>query len=137
MGRNDPDDEDDRPRRRPPDDFDDLPGGPRRSYDELDDFDDYPHRPRGDGLGLAAMIVGIISCVFALGCCIPYLNILLGPLSLVGAVTAIILGFVARSQNPRSGQATAGIITGFAALLLAVLLVVVAFVIGFGMAAMG
>src|SRR5688572_13419368 len=109
MSRNDPyDDEDDRPRRRPRDDDfdDDRPSRRRRAYDELDDFDDYPNRPPGDGLGIAAMIVGIVSCVFALGCCVPYLNIVLGPLSLVGAITAVILGFVARSQIPHSGAAT-------------------------------
>src|SRR5262245_64673245 len=121
--------DDDRPRRRREadddcDDADDVPHRRRRADDFGDFDDDYGRSPPGDGLGTAAMVIGIVSCVSALGCCVPFLNYIAGPLSLIAAITAIILGFVARGQNPKSGKATAGIITGFAALLMIVVVVV-------------
>jgi hypothetical protein len=137
MSKSDPfdfDDEDDRPRRRREwDDEDDPAIRRRRRGDSVeDDYRDGPRRRAGDGLGTAAMIVGIISLVFTLGCCIPYLNVILGPLGLIAAITALILGFVGRSRMPRSGTALTGIITGFVSLALAlVMLILVGLGIGF------
>jgi hypothetical protein len=138
MSRSDPfdfgDEDDDRPRRRRRDwdDEDDPAIRRRRRGDSVeDDYRDGPRRS-GDGLGTAAMIVGIVSVVCTLGCCIPYVNFVLGPLGLIGAVTALILGFVGRSRVPGSGMALAGIITGFVSLALAlVMLLVVGLGIGF------
>ena len=48
----------------------------------------------------------------------------------------MILGFVGRSKNPKSGKAMAGIITGFAALAIDILMVVIAFAVLGGIAAM-
>jgi hypothetical protein len=138
MSRSDPydDDDDDRPRRRRDrDDDDDRPVRRRRRGDDLeDDYRDGPRRraPVGDGLGVAAMIIGIVSIVLTLGCCVPYVGFVSGPLSLIGAITAIILGFVGRSKVPGSGKALAGIITGFLSLALGLLmLLLVALGVGF------
>jgi hypothetical protein len=118
-------DDDDRPRRRRnsrDDDFDDD-GRDRRSYDE-DDFDDEPRRKRrrrrkkSEGLAIASMIVGIIAIPIAF-CC--------GLFSLPLSATAIILGFVDRSQNGSNGKATAGIICGFVALVLMVASIILGF----------
>ena len=135
------DEDDDRPRRRRDrdDDDDDRPSRSRRRRDEEDDYDDRHRRrraPEGDGLGVGAMIVGIVSIVLTLGCCIPYVNLVAGPLGLIAAITAIILGFVGRSKVPGSGKALAGIITGFVSLFLVIVMVVLALVLGFGVMAM-
>jgi hypothetical protein len=135
------DDEEDRPRRRRrdrDDDDDRLSRSRRRGDDVEDEYRDgqRPRRTAGDGMGVAAMIIGIVSIVFALGCCIPYVGFVSGPLSLIGAIVAIILGFVGRSKVPGSGKALAGIITGFVSLALAALMVILALVLGFGMLAM-
>ncbi|HEX3146567.1 MAG TPA: hypothetical protein VHR66_00600 [Gemmataceae bacterium] len=82
------------------------------------------------------MIIGIISCVCALGCLVPYLGCVAGPLSIVGGILAVVFGFVGKSKNPTSGKAKAGIITGFIALGIDILMVIVAFVLGMGMAMM-
>jgi hypothetical protein len=128
MSRDEFDEDGDRPRRpRDSDDeFGDADNLPRRRRaDDYGDFDDdYGRSPPGDGLATAAMVIGIVSCVCALGCCVPIIGYIAGPLSLIGAITAIILGFVARGQSSKSGKATAGIITGFAALLIIALVVV-------------
>jgi hypothetical protein len=71
----------------------------------------------------------------SLGCCVPYLGFVAGPLSIIGGITAIILGFVGRSRNPKSGKAMTGIITGFVALALDIIMVVIALVVGVGIAA--
>jgi hypothetical protein len=140
MSQSDPldfDDEDgDRPRRRRRewDDEDDPAIRRRRRHGDSveDDYRDGPRRRSGDGLGTAAMIVGIISLVCTLGCCVPYVNFVLGPLGLAGGITAVILGFVGRSRVPGSGTALAGIITGFISLVLAlIMLLLVGLGIGF------
>jgi len=68
-------------------------------------------------MALASMILGIVSIVLF---CVWYLAI-------PAAVLAIILGFVAKSKmvpgQSGSGQATAGIVCGFIALLLAIVIV--------------
>lgn len=129
------DDDDDRPRRRRRRDEDDDFDRPRRSWgdQERDDYDDDPRGPRSgknDGLGIASMIVGIISCVLALPgfCCF-----LFGGLGVIGGIVAVILGFIARGQNPGSGAAQTGIITGFAGAGLSIALVVLNLILAFVM----
>src|SRR5262245_21754721 len=128
MSRDDFDEDGDRPRRPRDfnDAFDDTVDSPRRRRaDDYGDFDDdFGRSTPVDGLGTAAMVIGIVSCVCALGCCVPIVHYVSGPLSVIGAITAVILGFVARGQGSKSGKATAGIITGFAALLIIALIVV-------------
>lgn len=120
----DDEDEDDRPVRRPKssrddEDEDDRPSRrPRNSRDAEDDYDDAPRRPKqkeGQGLAMASMIVGIISIPFA--CCC-------GIFSLPASVAAIIMGFIAKSKTGGDSQSTTGLITGFIALLLAVVLLI-------------
>ena len=113
--RRDEDDEEDRPRRR-------------RYDDDRDDFDDEPRRRRrsggrGDGLAIASMIVGIIGAIVAvLGwCCCGYFGT--GGSILFGLV-AVILGFVSRSQGSRSGMGLTGIILGFVAILIGVIMTI-------------
>jgi hypothetical protein len=127
--------DEDRPRRRWRDDnseddeYEDRPR--RRSYDdERDDFDDYPRRKPTDGLGITSMVLGIMSCVLALpGVCCGVFSLL----SILGGIIAVILGFVARSQTRvASGPAKTGIITGFIAIVLAMLLFVAMIALQFG-----
>ncbi|HKB02470.1 MAG TPA: DUF4190 domain-containing protein [Gemmataceae bacterium] len=111
-------DDDDRPRRprdSRDDDYEDRPARPRRDVD--DDYD-RPRRPsdRGAGLGIASLVVGIISIPL---CICSWFDI---PL----AITAIILGFVSRAQGGPRGTNTAGIICGFVSLGLIILLIVLA-----------
>jgi hypothetical protein len=109
------DDDDERPARRPRrDDGDDDARPARRRRDEDDDYDRPRRRPdRGAGLGIASMVIGIISLPL---CLCSWFDI---PLSL----TAIILGFVSRAQGGARGSNTAGIICGFVSLLLIVILI--------------
>ena len=113
--RNSRDDDDDRPARRPRDDDDDRPA--RRPRD--DDFDDRPVRrsDRGAGMGIASLVLGILSIPL---CLCSWFDI---PLALM----AIIFGFVSRSQGGPRGTNTAGIICGFAGLFLIIVLIVLAF----------
>jgi hypothetical protein len=126
-------DDDDRPRRRSSrDDDDDYDRTSRQRYnDQRDDFDDSPRRRRrgkssaGDGLGIASMIVGIVAVISALFglCCV----IGSGAGIIIGIV-AVILGYVGRSQGSRSGMGMSGIITGFAAIVISLIFVVLTFV---------
>jgi hypothetical protein len=107
------DDDDDRPARRPrnsrDDDEDDAPARrPRRD----DDDDDRPRRrsERGAGMGIASLVLGILS----LPLCICSL------FDLPFSILAIIFGFVSRSQGGPRGTATAGIICGSISLVLVV-----------------
>jgi hypothetical protein len=108
MPTDDDDFEDDRPRRprNSRDDDDDRPARRRRD----DDLDDRPVRrsDRGAGMGIASLVLGILSIPL---CLCSWLDI---PLALM----AIIFGFVSRSQGGPRGTNTAGIICGFAALFL-------------------
>jgi hypothetical protein len=97
------DDEDDRPARRRDDDDLDRPG-PRRS-------------DRGAGMGIASLVLGILSIPL---CICSWIDI---PFS----VLAIIFGFVSRAQGGPRGTATAGIICGFVSLLLIVIILILAF----------
>lgn len=70
-----------------------------------------------NGLAQGSMIVGILSLVFGLCCC----------LGAIGGIVAVALGFVARGQiaatggqQSGSGQAQAGIICGALAIVIAV-----------------
>lgn len=68
------------------------------------------------------MIVGICAVLFSLvgWCCCSYF----GPgISLIIGVVAVVLGFISRSQGSHSGMSTAGIVTGFAAILISLILI--------------
>jgi hypothetical protein len=129
------DDDEDRPRRRPrnsDDEYEDDDRPRRRRRDDIeDDYDDRPRRRRGgepgQGLAIASMIIGIVAVVSSLflWCCCSFIGSIGGVL--VGAL-AVILGFVARSQGSRSGMALTGIITGFAAIALGIILTILLFV---------
>jgi hypothetical protein len=139
----------DRPRRRPPrdaeEDIDDDDFGrppPRRSYRDQaeDDYgDDFRPRRNPDGMGQAAMVVGIVSIaitVFSvLGSCVCIVGVVGVVVGMIGGVVAIILGFVARSRTPGSGTGLTGILTGLGSLLLGLLIVILA-AIGIGFLAM-
>jgi hypothetical protein len=124
-------DDDDRPRRRRRDEEDEGDDRPsrasRRRYDdERDDFDDAPRRSAsqpGNGMAVASMIVGIVAIVTGLfgWCCCAYFGS--GTSILIGAI-AVILGFVSRSQGSRSGMNVTGLILGFAAILIGVIMTV-------------
>jgi hypothetical protein len=110
----DDDFDDDRPARRPrrvDDEDDDRPA--RRRRDEDDDYDRPRRSEREAGLGIASLVIGILSLPL---CLCSWFDI---PLSL----TAIILGFVSRAQGGPRGTNTAGIICGFVSLLLIVILI--------------
>ena len=149
MSRSDPfdfnDDDDDRPRRRRRDrDFDeddDRPARRRRGDDLEDDYRDGP-RPRragGDGMGKAAMIVGIISIsltvLTGLLSCLCIFGVVGVVAGAIGGIVAVILGFVARSRTPGSGAGLTGILTGFGSLAIALVLVLL-FILGVGFLAM-
>jgi hypothetical protein len=74
------------------------------------------------------MVLGILSCVLAVPgfCCC-----LFGGAGVVTGITAVILGFVGRGQNPSSGTAKTGIITGFAGIGLSIAVVLVNIILGF------
>jgi|SRR5262245_33193675 len=122
------DDEDDRPRRRRDDDEDDRPSRASRDRygDERDDFDD-DYRPRrgppGDGMAIAAMIVGLIAMLVTLvgWCCCGVFGSVGG--AVIGVV-AVILGFISRSQGSRSGMGVTGIILGFVAIFLGIVMTI-------------
>ena len=76
-----------------------------------------PSRPR-NGLGVAALVIGVSSVVAAV-------SFLLFPLALVGGLVGLVLGIIALSRgrakgatNP--GQAAAGVVCSAVALLIAV-----------------
>ena len=125
------DDDDDRPRRRRRrDEDDDDYGRPnrasRRYDDERDDFDDYPRRRRvqqSDGLAIASMIIGIVAVIASIvgWCCCGYVG---SGAAILGGVTAVILGFVSRSQGSRSGMGLTGLILGFVAIAIGVFMTI-------------
>ncbi|MDA3806098.1 MULTISPECIES: MmpS family transport accessory protein [unclassified Clavibacter] len=79
-----------------------------------------PEAPRtnGNGLGLAALIVGIVALV---GSVIPFLNYVTGFVAFVGLVLGVIALFL---KNRRKGAAIAGTIISVVALILSVVLAV-------------
>ncbi len=68
---------------------------------------------QGNGMAVAALVLGIIGSVFAL---IPVLGLIALPLGIM----AIVFGFVGRRRPGGRGMALAGILTGVLALLLSV-----------------
>lgn len=62
-----------------------------------------PQKGEGQGLGIAAMVCGILAIVTI--CCVPYGPIILG-------IIAIILGIVQIVKNQKKGMAIAGIVCG-------------------------
>jgi len=111
-------DDDDRPRRprNSRDEEDDAPVRRRRD-DDLDDRGPRTRSERGAGMGIASLILGILSLPL---CLCSWFDI---PIALL----AIIFGFVSRSQGGPRGTANAGIICGFISLLLIIILIVLAF----------
>jgi hypothetical protein len=106
-------DDDDRPRRPRRDDGDDDRPARRRDDDDDDDRPGPRRSDRGAGMGIASLVLGILSLPL---CICSWIDI---PFSLL----AIIFGFVSRAQGGPRGTATAGIICGFASLLLVIILI--------------
>jgi hypothetical protein len=125
---------------RPPED--EPPSRRSRGYGDDDDDDDDDdldvrtfRRQPVNGMALASMIVGIISvAVIAISCacCGAYGPIIGGPISGICAIVAILLGFLSKKQpGSGGGYATAGIICGFCALgLIVVMIILIVFVGG-------
>ena len=75
------------------------------------------YEPRRNGMGVAALVVGVVALVLAA-------LVLFFPIAAVLGIVAIILGAiglgrVSRGEADNRGQALAGLLTGLAALLLA------------------
>ncbi len=75
-----------------------------------------PVPPQTSGLAVAALVVGVVSILFA---------VFLFPLGLIGGVIGLVLGFVARGKIKRgegagAGLALGGIITSLLAVLIAI-----------------
>ena len=78
-------------------------------------------RPR-NGLGIAALVLGVASLVAAV-------SFVLFPLGLIGGLVAAVLGIIAVSRGPtqgatNSGQAIAGIVCGVLALIIGIVFAV-------------
>ena len=89
-----------------------------------EDFDDdfRPKKYPYNNLGIASMIVGILSVCLGLAsalsiCC--FLLVVAAPLAFLGGATAVVLGFLSRKTPSQPGFGLTGIITGFVAILLA------------------
>jgi len=108
-------DDDDRPRRpRDSRDYDEDAPARRRRDDDFDDRGPPRRSDAGAGMGIASLILGILSLPL---CICSWFDI---PIALL----AIIFGFVSRSQGGPRGTATGGIICGFISLLLITILIV-------------
>lgn len=70
------------------------------SYNEVNGA---PQKGQSNGLGIASMVLGILSLVTI--CCVPYAPIILG-------LIAVILGIVQIVKNEKKGMAIAGIVCG-------------------------
>lgn len=75
-----------------------------------------PAQPATSGLAVAALVIGILSLIFA---------VFVFPIGLIGGVVGIILGVIARGKVKRGeaaggGMATGGIITSVLAILVAI-----------------
>ena len=78
-------------------------------------------QPTGKGLAIASMVCGILSIVL---CCFTYVSVIL-------SVVAIVLGIVSKKKTTEgSGMALAGIITGAAALLITVFILILGAAMG-------
>jgi membrane-bound ClpP family serine protease len=72
----------------------------------------------GNGLAVAALVLGVASLVAAI-------SFILFPLGLLGGLVAVVLGAIAVSGGrPNSGQAIAGIVCGVVALIIAIVFAV-------------
>jgi hypothetical protein len=94
-----------------------------------------PGAGKPQGLAVTSMVLGIVSFLI---CWIPYLNIL----SLLTAVGAVVLGFIARSGVAKGtqaggGMALTGIILGIVYLALFIIGVILALVFGMAMLGIG
>lgn len=84
------------------------PGGPPPGYPG------YHPPPERKGLGIAAMVLGIVALVLAFVPFVAIISFLLGPL-------AVILGVVGLVKRRGRGQAITGIVTGAIGLLIAII----------------
>lgn len=90
----------------------------------------YPQQPEvpGKGLGIAAMVLGIIACVL---CCIWYVSV---PCGIIAAALGGVSLSKAKAVGMKNGMATAGIACGCIALGLTILFIVL---VAIGLANMG
>jgi hypothetical protein len=77
-----------------------------------------PSARPGNGLAVAALVLGVASLVAAI-------SFILFPLGLLGGLVAVVLGGIAvAGGRPSSGQAVAGIVCGVVALIIAIVFAV-------------
>jgi hypothetical protein len=78
-----------------------------------------PPARTGNGLGVAALVLGVASLVAAV-------SFVLFPLGLLGGLVAVILGIIAvtRGRTTSSGPAVAGIVCGVLALIIGIVFAV-------------
>ena len=76
----------------------------------------------GQGMGIASMVLGIVSIVL---CCIWYI-------SLICAIAGIVFGVMQNRKSGRNGMATAGIVCSIIGIVLTIAILVLA-AIGFAM----
>lgn len=80
-----------------------------------------PHAPSpGKGLGIAAMVVGIVGIVFSFIPFVGFLSLILGP-------AAVVLGILAVANWRGRGQGWAGIVTGVLGTLVAAVGIIITF----------
>ena len=73
-----------------------------------------PYRSPSNGMGLAALVVGVVAVILA---------VLVFPLGILAGIVALVLGIIGRKRVSRreatnGGQATAGIVTGVLAIVI-------------------
>ncbi len=86
------------------------------------DYGGYPQAPARNGMGTAALVLGILALVFA---------ILFFPVGLVLGILAVIFGFIGRGRANRGeatngGAATAGLVMGILGLIASIAIAVFA-----------
>jgi hypothetical protein len=87
----------------------------------------------GAGMGIASMILGILSLVFSVGeffsiCCV-FVGVPSAIIAFSLSITALILGFIALKNPNARGMGIAGIITGGVSILIIIAWVVIFFII--------
>ena len=82
----------------------------------VDYKDTQPNGNGGQGMAIAAMVLGIVSIVL---CCIWYI-------SLLCAIVGIVLGVMHNKKGVKSGMATAGIVCSIIGIILTIVILVLA-----------
>jgi hypothetical protein len=77
----------------------------------------YPLQPQGNGLGVASLVLGILSIVFGI---IPFI----GLISWILAPVGLVLGFVALGKPVGRNMTIAGLVTSGVGLMICILWVV-------------